>query len=75
MNFEDIKIDLRFCNRWIKKRFPNKDVITLEEFLGDYEDLIEEVDHLEEELKYMQIDLDTNYRRIYHADPYEDRYI
>ena len=43
MDFGDIKIDLRSCNRWIKKRFPNKDIITLEEFIGDYEDLIEQV--------------------------------
>lgn len=75
MDFGDIKIDLRSCNRWIKKRFPNKDLISLDEFLGDYEDLIDEVDHLEEELKDLQTDIDNNYRRIYHADPYEDRYI
>ena len=72
MDFEDIKIDLRSCNRWIKKRFPNKDIITLEEFIGDYEDLIDEVDNLEEELRDVKRDLAENYRALPpEPDPYE----
>ncbi|MBQ4031239.1 MAG: hypothetical protein II625_05750 [Bacilli bacterium] len=72
MDFGDIKIDLRSCNRWIKKRFPNKDLITLEEFLGDYEDLIDEVDNLEEELRDVKRDLEENYRALPpDPDPYE----
>lgn len=72
MDFEDIKIDLRSCNRWIKKRFPNKDIITLEEFVGDYEDLIDEVDNLEEELRDVKRDLEENYRALPpDPDPYE----
>lgn len=72
MDFGDIKIDLRSCNRWIKKRFPNKDIITLEEFVGDYEDLIDEADNLEEELRDVKRDLEENYKALPpDPDPYE----
>lgn len=74
MDFEDVKIDLRNCNQWIKDRFPNKDLITLDEFIGDYEDLISEVDHLEEELRDLQQDLYENYTpNPPEPDPYEYR--
>jgi hypothetical protein len=61
MGFEDIKIDLRNCNKWIKDRFPNKDLITLDEFIGDYQDLISEVDYLEGELRDTKKDMEENY--------------
>lgn len=75
MDFNDFKIDLRNCNKWYKDRFPNKDLITISELLGDYESLIDEVKELEERIRDLETDIENNYRRIYHADPYEDRYI
>ena len=75
MDFNDIKIDLRNVNKWIAERFPNRDMITFAELLGDYESLIDEVKELEERIRDLETDIENNYRRIYHADPYEDRYI
>ena len=72
MDLEDFKIDLRDVNKWIKDRFSNKDLITFEELLGDYEDLIAEVDHLEEELRDLKQDLYENYTpNPPEPDPYE----
>lgn len=60
MELNDIKIDIRKFNTWFKDRFPNKDFISIEEMLGDYEELIFE----NEELKK---DNDENYE----PDPYD----
>lgn len=63
---KELKVDLREMNRWFRERFPNKDLITLEELLSDYENLIlEEERRKEEELKSEQRDdLETwNYDR------------
>ena len=38
----------------LQKRFKNKDIITLEELISDYEDLIFDVERLEEELEDMK---------------------
>ena len=35
----------------LQRRFKNKDIITLEELISDYEDLIFDVERLEEELE------------------------
>lgn len=54
---KELKVDLREMNRWFRERFPNKDLITLEELLSDYENLIlEEERRKEEELKSEQRD-------------------
>ena len=75
MDLSNIKIDLRDVNEWIKDRFPNRDLITFEELLGDYESLITELEEIEEAKKDLETDIENNYRRIEHSDPYEDRYI
>lgn len=75
MDLTNIKIDLRDANQWIQDRFPNRDLITFEELLGDYESLIAEKEEIEEAKKDLETDIENNYRRIEHSDPYEDRYI
>jgi len=47
MKFEDIKIDLRNVNGLIKKRFPNKDLINMEEVFTDYLDILDMIDDFE----------------------------
>jgi len=75
MDLSNIKIDLRDVNQWIQDRFPNRDLITFEELLGDYESLITELREIEESKRDLETDIENNYRRIEHSDPYEDRYI
>lgn len=75
MDLSNIKIDLRDVNEWIQDRFPNRDLITFEELLGDYESLITELEEIEESKRDLETDIENNYRRIEHSDPYEDRYI
>lgn len=64
MEVNDLRFDIREWNEWIKVRFKNKDFITLEEFLNDYENLIFEVEHLEEKIQDLEQDVEDNYRRI-----------
>lgn len=60
----EIYLDIREWNKWFKDRFPNKDFISLEELLNDYEELIFDKEHLEEELSDLQNDLESNYKPI-----------
>ena len=67
---EEIYIDIRNWNRWLKDRFPKKDFISLEEFISDYEDLIDDKEHLEEELNELKQDIEDNYKPISKAEQY-----
>jgi hypothetical protein len=72
MDTKDLIIDLRKCNKWIRKRFPNKDIISLDDLFGDYEELIDEVDNLEEEIRDLKQDMEENYKPLPpDPDPYE----
>ena len=72
MDFECMAIDLRKVNKWIAKRFPDKDIITMEELFGDYQELIDEVEGLEEQVKDLENDLENNYTPVRDdPDPYE----
>ena len=64
MSNNEILLDIRNWNRWLKDRFPKKDIISLDELLSDYEDLISEVEHLEEELHDLEQNLEDNYKPI-----------
>lgn len=72
MDLENFKLDLRGCNKWFQDRFPNKDMVSIEELIGDYEDLIDEVKYLNQELSDMERDRDENYTPLPpDPDPYE----
>lgn len=64
---EELLFDLREQNDWIKNRFPNKDLVSLESLLVDYEDLILENEHLNEEIRDLEDNIRDNYKPI---DPY-----
>jgi hypothetical protein len=56
---KELKIDLREMNRWFKDRFPNKDLITFEELLADYEELILDAERRQEEEIEKQATIDN----------------
>lgn len=60
----ELLINLKEQNSWIQDRFPKKDLITLDELMSDYEDLIGEVEHLQEEIEDLKQDRDENFKRI-----------
>lgn len=57
-----MKIDLREFNKWISERFEGKDLITFEELMADYEELILENEHLKEEQEEQEQDEFEIYR-------------
>lgn len=57
-------INLKEQNSWIQDRFPKKDLITLDELMSDYEDLIGEIEHLQEEIEDFKQDRDENFQRV-----------
>lgn len=61
---KELKIDLREMNRWFRERFPNKDLITFEDFLSDYEELIFDKERLEETIKNLEENIEENYIQI-----------
>lgn len=50
----EVLINIKGWNTGVNERFKNKDLITLEELLNDYEDLISDYKNLEEELNDMK---------------------
>lgn len=68
---EEIYLDIRNWNRWINERFPDKDFITLDELLSDYEELIYDKEHLEEEIEEIKQDMEDNYTPIPYAEQVE----
>ena len=70
MSNNEILLDIRNWNRWLKERFPNKDIISLEELISDYEDLISDVERLEEELHDLEQDMEDNYKPISKYEQY-----
>lgn len=60
----ELLINLKEQNSWIQDRFPKKDLITLDELMSDYEDLIGEVEHLQEEIEDFKQDRDANFQRV-----------
>ena len=59
---ENVMIDIRNMNDWIKDRFAGKDFVSLEDFFGDYEQLIFDYEHLEEEFEDYQNMVDDCYK-------------
>lgn len=51
---QKLKIDLREMNRWFQERFPKKDLITFDELLSDYEELIFDKERLEKEIEELK---------------------
>jgi len=57
-----MKVDLRECISEIQERFGGKDLITFEELMEDYEELIYEVNALKEEKQREEEDEFEKYR-------------
>ena len=51
---EEIKIDIREWNRWLKDQFNNKDLITFEELISKFEDIVLENEDLKEQIKDLE---------------------
>ena len=51
---EEIKIDIREWNRWLKDQFNNKDLITFEELISNFEDIVLENEDLKEQIKDLE---------------------
>ena len=74
MEINDLTVDLRECTKEIKKRFSGKDLVKLNEVFQDYEELIDEVNHLKEEIRDLNQDIEENYKPLPpDPDPYEFR--
>lgn len=58
---KELKLDLREMNKLYQERFKNQDLITLDELLGDYEDLVWKVESLEEELRDLENKIEEDY--------------
>lgn len=61
---ENIYVDLRTQNKWIRGAFENKDMVSVEDLLTKIEDLLDELDSTKEEYKDFKQDVEDNYRPI-----------
>lgn len=60
----NVYVDLRNENRWIREIFNNKDLVTIEEMLTKIEDLNEELEDTQEKFEDFKRDVEDNYRRL-----------
>lgn len=68
-----LKIDLRNMDELIQERFPNKDLVTLEELIGDYTETLWEMKNDKEHIRDIERELEDNYANMPDEDPYEVR--
>lgn len=64
----EVYIDMRKENDWIRKYFKDKDFISIEELICCIEDLDGEVDHWKEKYQDLEQDLQDNYRPIPYSE-------
>lgn len=61
---DNVYVDLRNENKWIRELFLNKDFVSVEDLLDKCEDLKEELDYVVEEYEDFKKDVEDNYKRI-----------
>lgn len=65
---DKVLINIKDENEWIKKYF-NKELVTIDDFIGIIEDLDGEISHLKEQIEDLEEDIRENYRAI----PYNEQ--
>jgi predicted nuclease with TOPRIM domain len=61
---ENIYIDLRQENKWIRERLNNKDMISISDLMDEFENLLYELEEVQEEFKNFKSDVEDNYEPI-----------
>lgn len=61
---ENIYIDLRQENKWIRERLSNKDMISISDLMDEFENLLYELEEVQEEFKNFKRDVEDNYEMI-----------
>ena len=64
----EIYIDIRNENEWIKKYFDNKDLVTISELLDVIEELDSDIANLKMQIEDMENNIKDNYKPV---SPYE----
>lgn len=61
---DNVYVDLRNANKWIRGAFDNKDMVSVEDVLTKVEDLLDELDAVKEEYEDFKRDVEDNYRPV-----------
>lgn len=61
---DNVYVDLRNENKWIRELFLNKDFVSVEDLLDKCEDLKDELEHTIEEFEDFKRDVEDNYKPI-----------
>lgn len=68
-SLESVYIKTDEFSGWIKdKYFKDKDLITLYDLIGEFEEAVDKCEHLEEELEDLKVDIEENYRPLTQAE-------
>lgn len=65
-------LDLRNTAKEIQDRFKDKDFVSLDEFVGSFEDALYEIKKLQDEIQDLEDDIRDNYKRIPTSKMYGD---
>lgn len=64
----EVFIDIRKENKWIKKYFNNADFVSINDLLTCIENLDGDIEYLKEQYKDLEQDLQDNYRPIPYSE-------
>lgn len=64
----EVFIDIRKENEWIRKYFENKDFVSIDDLLTCIENLDSDVEHWKEKYQDLEQDLQENYRPIPYSE-------
>lgn len=65
---DEVYIDIRKENAWIKKYFENKDLVSIRDLISVIEDLDGKIEHWKEKYEDLEEDLRENYKPIPYAE-------
>lgn len=60
---EEIYVDIRMKNKWIRETFENQDMVSIEDLLTKIEDLIDEKEEIRLKYEELEADVADNYIR------------
>jgi len=72
MIVDEVMLDLRNTAKEIQDRFKDKDFVSLDEFVGSFEDALYEIKKLQDEIQDLEDDIRDNYKRIPTSKMYGD---
>ena len=61
VDLKNLFINIKNADERVKKRFNNKDLVSLEDFFCDYSDIIDDLTYIEDKIEEIKQNIEENY--------------